>query len=166
MKLFTRAALSLLPVAVLAACAATSQLSAGDPVPYPDGYREWAHVRSMVIEPGHPLYDAFGGIHHIYANESARRGLERGDGAYSDGSVFVFDLLHADSAGGAVTEGARKVVGVMHRDADAYGSTGGWGFAGFGGDSRENVVTDPKQGCFDCHTGRASTGYVFSEWRK
>jgi hypothetical protein len=166
MKLTTLAALSLLPAAVLAACAATAQLSVGDPVPYPDGYRDWDHVRSMVIQPGHPLYDSFGGIHHIYANEAARSGLERADGSYADGAVFVFDLLTAESAGGAVTEGARKVVGVMHRDADAFANTGGWGFAGFGGDSRNNVVTDPKQGCFECHTGRESTGYVFSQWRK
>ncbi len=158
--------LSALTVVVVAACAATQRLSVGDPVPYPDGYRQWAHVRSMVIEQGHPLYDAFGGIHHIYANEAALTGLERGDGFYDDGAAFVFDLLHADSAGGAVTEGARKVVGVMHKSSTAFASTGGWGFAGFGGDTRENVVKDPAQGCFQCHTGRESTGYVFSTWRK
>lgn len=166
MKTRTFAALSFLPIAIVAACAATARLSPGDPVPYPDGYREWPHVRSMVIEAGHPLYDSFGGIHHIYANEAALEGMRLGDGGYADGSVFVFDLLAADSAGGAITEGARKVVGVMHRDADAFPQTGGWGFAGFGGDSRDNVVKDPKQGCFECHTGRASTGYVFSQWRK
>jgi hypothetical protein len=80
--------------------------------------------------------------------------------------VFVFDLLTAESADGAVTEGARKALGVMHRDGDAFASTGGWGFAGFGGDSRENVVKDPAQGCFQCHTARESTGFVFSTWRK
>jgi hypothetical protein len=24
-------------------------------VPYPEGYRAWRHVKSMLIEPGHPL---------------------------------------------------------------------------------------------------------------
>jgi hypothetical protein len=33
-------------------------------VPYPAGYRDWAHVKSMVIEKGHPLFETFGGIHH------------------------------------------------------------------------------------------------------
>jgi hypothetical protein len=31
-------------------------------VPYPEGYRAWRHVKSMLIEPGHPLYAAFGGL--------------------------------------------------------------------------------------------------------
>lgn len=154
-----------LPVAVAVACVSSARLSPGDAVPYPEGYRDWTHVRSMLIEEGHPLYDSFGGIHHIYANDPALAGLRSG-GAYEDGSVFVFDLLEAQSAGGAVLEGQRKVLGVMHRDAAAFGATGGWGFAGFGGDSRENVVADPRAGCFDCHTGRESSGYVFSEWRK
>ena len=38
-------------------------------VPYPTGYRDWSHIKSMVIEEGHPLFEAFGGIHHIYAND-------------------------------------------------------------------------------------------------
>ena len=42
--------------------------AAADPVPYPKGYRQWTHVKSMVIQPGHALYEAFGGIHHLYAN--------------------------------------------------------------------------------------------------
>jgi len=159
-------ALGSLAALLVVACVSTVNLSVGDAVPYPDGYRDWAHVRSMVIQPGHPLYDSFGGLHHIYANEAARDALERGDGNYSDGAVFVFDLLQADTAGGALTEGPRKVLGVMHKDADAFASTGGWGFAGFGGDSRTNVVSDARTGCFECHAGRESTGFVFSTWRK
>ena len=44
-------------------------------VAYPEGYRDWHHVKSMVIQPGHGLYDAFGGIHHLYANNKAVKGL-------------------------------------------------------------------------------------------
>jgi hypothetical protein len=33
-------------------------------VPYPQGYRNWTHVKTMQLKPGHPLYEAFGGIHH------------------------------------------------------------------------------------------------------
>lgn len=158
-------ALLALPTVIAAACASSASLSVGDAVPYPEGYRDWTHVRSMVIEEGHPLYDSFGGIHHIYANDSALDGMSAG-GTFADGSVFVFDLLEAQSGGGALLEGKRKVLGVMHKDGDAFPATGGWGFAGFGGDSRDNVVTDPGKGCFDCHAGRESNGYVFSEWRK
>lgn len=60
-------------------------------VNYPSGYRSWQHVKSMIIQPGHPLADSFGGIHHIYANAAAMRGLTGGQ--YDDGAVFVFDLL-------------------------------------------------------------------------
>lgn len=41
-----------------------SSLFAADPVPvaYPQGYRQWVDVKSMTIDQGHALYDAFGGI--------------------------------------------------------------------------------------------------------
>jgi hypothetical protein len=29
----------------------------------------------MLIEPGHPLYGSFGGIHHLYANDKAMAGF-------------------------------------------------------------------------------------------
>ena len=38
--------------AALCAAAATVALAAGPEVPYPDGYRDWNHVKSMVIEEG------------------------------------------------------------------------------------------------------------------
>ena len=49
--------------------------SAGDPalkVDYPEGWRDWTHIKSMVIfDKVHPLFDAFGGIHHVYGNDAA-----------------------------------------------------------------------------------------------
>ena len=95
-------------------------------VPYPTGYRDWSHIKSMVIEEGHPLFEAFGGIHHIYANDEAVTGYQ--DGRFPDGAVIAFDLLEAVRADNAVTEGARKVLGVMHKDSERYPATGGWGF--------------------------------------
>ena len=50
-------------LAVLFAATMTTALAADAQVPYPEGYRDWHHVKSMVIEEGHPLYNAFGGIH-------------------------------------------------------------------------------------------------------
>ncbi len=54
-------------------------------VPYPDGYRDWRHVKSMVIQPGHALHESFGGIHHLYANKKALEGYKTGK--FPDGSV-------------------------------------------------------------------------------
>jgi hypothetical protein len=134
------------------------------PVPYPDGYREWTHVKSMVINPGHPLYESFGGIHHLYANKRAMAGYK--SGKFPDGAVIVFDLLEALNADNAVTEGPRKVVGVMRKDSKRYAATGGWGFEGFRGDSRERVVGgNAATACYQCHTSQKDRDYVFSSWR-
>lgn len=99
-------------------------------VPYPNSYRDWHHVKSMIINPGHGLYEAFGGIHHLYANKAAVRGYETGK--WPNGAVIVFDLLDTKTADNTVTEGARKVVGVMHRDSGKYAATGGWGYEEIG----------------------------------
>lgn len=53
-------------------------ISAEPLVPYPEEYRGWHHVKTMVIDEGHPLYEAFGGIHHIYANPKALAGYQSG----------------------------------------------------------------------------------------
>jgi len=140
-------------------------LAEGPPVPYPEGYRDWHHVKSMVIEEGHALYASFGGIHHIYANELALAGYR--DGKFPDGAVIVFDLLEAVRADEAVTEGERKVAGVMHKDTTQYADTGGWGFEGFaGGDPAQPVVGDQAAAaCFSCHQPLAERDYVFSTLR-
>ena len=134
-------------------------------VPYPANYRQWTHVKSMVIGSGHPLHATFGGIHHLYANEPAMKGYR--DGKFPDGAVIVFDLLEATSADNAVTEGKRKVVGVMHRDAKKYAATGGWGFEGFAGDSQTQRVVgaNAATACFACHQARKPNDYVFSDYR-
>ncbi|HKJ77400.1 MAG TPA: cytochrome P460 family protein [Gammaproteobacteria bacterium] len=134
-------------------------------VAYPDGYREWTHVKSMVIEEGHSLYDTFGGIHHIYVNDEALAAMREGN-AFPEGAVLIFDLLEAQRKDDAIVEGPRKVLGVMEKDSDTFSETGGWGFQGFKGDSRERVVANPKQACFDCHTSRKESDYVFSTYRE
>lgn len=141
-------------------------VSATDPVvAYPEGYRDWHHVKSMVIENGHPLFEAFGGIHHLYANAAAMAGYRAG--TFPDGAVIVFDLLEATRAENALTEGARKVLGVMHKDAARFAATGGWGFEGFaGGDPAKRVVGDKAvEACFGCHAPQKDRDYVFSRLR-
>jgi hypothetical protein len=134
-------------------------------VDYPEGYRGWVHVKSMVIEEGHPLHDPFGGIHHIYANGMALKAMKSGE-PYPDGAVLIFDLLEAKSADNAVVEGPRKLVGVMQKDYKKFADTGGWGFEGFKGDTRERLVSDPKNACFACHESQIQADYVFSRYRK
>jgi hypothetical protein len=155
-------------ILLAAACAvAVPALAAdGGSVPYPDGYRQWTHVKSMVIQPGHALYDAFGGVHHLYANKKAEQGYRTGK--FPDGAVIVFDLLEANAADDAVQEGARKVLGVMHRDATKYKDTGGWGFEGFKGDSRTEraVGRNAAAACYECHTAKRADEFVFSKFRK
>jgi hypothetical protein len=134
-------------------------------VPYPANYRDWTHVKSMIIEPGHPLHGTFGGIHHLYGNEAAMRGYR--EGKFPDGAVIVFDLLEAVAADHTVTEGSRKIVGVMHRDAKKFAATGGWGFEGFAGDSgtQRAVGRNAATACFACHQAKRDQGYVFSAYR-
>lgn len=155
-----KTALALLTlVAGIAAAAAASATDSA--VPYPKGYRDWHHVKSMVILPGHPLADPFAGIHHVYANDKARAGLKSGH--YADGAVFVFDLLEGGVKDNAVSEGPRKLIGVMHREATRFAATGGWGFEGFAGDSQEKrLVNDGGRACFACHEAQKAKGYVYS----
>jgi len=151
---------------VLSSMALALPAIAVDPqVPYPAGYRDWHHVKSMVINQGHPLFESFGGIHHLYANPEAVAGYQTGE--FPDGAVIVFDLLEANQAENAVTEGARKVVGVMHKEAESYTETGGWGFEGFGaGDKANRVVGDnAATACFACHAPQQERDYVFSSLR-
>lgn len=134
-------------------------------VRYPEGYRKWTHVKSMVIQQGHPLFESFGGIHHVYANKKALDAMKSGK-PYPDGAVLVFDLLEAKSDNNAIVEGQRKIIGVMEKNPKMFGQTGGWGFEGFKTDTRERAVTDPKTACFGCHEPQKKTDYVFSSYRK
>lgn len=133
-------------------------------VKYPEGYRNWVHVKSMVIQQGHGLYASFGGIHHIYANDKALKAMKRGK-SYPDGAVLVFDLLEAKGENNAIVEGPRKIVGVMEKNTKKFAETGGWGFEGFKGDTKERAVTDPKNACFSCHAPQKATDFTFSKYR-
>lgn len=152
-------------LATLSVVMTTTALAAEPQVPYPDGYRDWHHVKSMVIEEGHPLHSAFGGIHHLYANDKALEGYRKGH--FPDGAVIIFDLLEATRADNAITEGQRKVVGVMHKDARQFAATGGWGFEGFGGGDPSNRVVgkDAASACFACHEPQKGQDYTFSQLR-
>jgi hypothetical protein len=138
---------------------------AAAPVPYPEGYREWTHVKTLVLQEGHPLFEAFGGMHHVYVNDRGLKTLRSGRTPFPDGTVFVFDLLEAAAGDHAVAEGPRKIVGVMHKDAKRYAATGGWGYEGFKGNGRDRAVSDGGDSCHSCHASQKDRDYVFSAWR-
>ncbi len=133
-------------------------------VDYPAGYRAWQHVKSMIIQPGHPLEDPFGGIHHVYANSKAMSGLTGGQ--YEDGAYLVFDLLNYDDSNNAIVETDRKRLDVMQYDSDKFSETGGWGYDTFVGDSTtERLDQDVIIACYGCHIGAKASNYVFSQYR-
>lgn len=151
-------------VAILAIILVTEAISSSATVDYPDGYRAWQHVKSMIIQPGHPLEDPFGGIHHVYANDKAMNGMASGD--FANGSVFVFDLLGYDNSQNVIVETERKRIDVMQYDVDRFSDTGGWGYDTFVGDSdTERLEQDVTVACYACHTGAKESGYVFSKYR-
>jgi hypothetical protein len=136
-------------------------------VAYPAGYRGWTHVKSLILEEGHPLYELVGGLHHIYANPKAMKGYRTG--RFPDGAVIVFDLFETSKGGNAIAEGPRKLVAVMQRDGRKFKDTGGWGFEGFAkGDPKQRAVgAQAKTACFGCHIEQAAkTDLVFSAWRE
>jgi len=161
------AAAAIAAITLAASLAAVAAAPRGAAVAYPEGYREWTHLKSMaIVSQEHPLFEAFGGIHHVYVN---RKGLAaaRAGGPYPDGSVLVFDLLAAERADGAYTEGARRFIGVMAKDRRLHAATGGWGFEAFEGDARDRrVVKDAAAQCFHCHQSRAANDFVFSSYRR
>lgn len=133
-------------------------------VPYPEGYRQWVHVKTAVVEPGNVAFEHYGGFHHIYANKLAMEGYKTGQ--FTDGSVIVFDVLQAIDTTRLLLEGRRRQLDVMVRNAKLYASTGGWGFEEFRGDSKTDrtVLTTASTTCYSCHAN--TKNLVFSQWRQ
>jgi hypothetical protein len=123
-------------------------------------------VKSVVILEGHINYDAFGGIHHGYANEKAITALIEGN-SFPKEAVLVFDLMEEKIQNNAVVEGHRKVLGVMEKDPDRFPETEGWGFEDFKlGDPNQRLVTDMREQCLPCHETQKASDYVYSKYRE
>lgn len=143
---------------------ATSLSAVAGEVAYPNGFRQWGHVKSMVLKPGHLLYDAVGGMHHIYANPKAMQGYK--SGKFADGSVIVFDLFEAVDKDNAVSEGKRKAVVVMARHARAHKANDGWGYEVFDPQTRKGSLDAKGQAdCHACHRSQQEKDFVFSRLR-
>lgn len=143
---------------------AMTSVGAGELPPYPEGYRQWAHVKSVLVSAGHPEYESTGGFRHIYANDEALAGYRAG--TFPEGAILVVDWLGEQENGGMFAEGQRRRVDVMIKDSRNYASTGGWGFERFKGDSRvDRIVKDASTQCLACHATTKNTDLVFSVLR-
>jgi hypothetical protein len=132
-------------------------------VEFPSDYRSWTHVKSTMVGPDHPQFDAMGGFQHIYANSIAMEGYRTRK--FQEGAAIAVDWLELEQHGGGFTEGKRRRIDVMIRDK-RFASTEGWGFQRFGpkGGS-ERIGTPSAQQCLACHTARAKDGLVLSNYK-
>jgi hypothetical protein len=155
------AAVIALPVLVAVVAA-----SAGDELAIPNGWQHWDLVNSMIVTKDSPMSETIGGLHHIYVNSVGLTRLEKGGNApYPDGTIFLDDVREFSLAEGSYTEGARKAITVMLKDAKKYASTGGWGFQVWaGGDPKKPLAKDPVKMCFACHTPQKANDYTFSTY--
>jgi hypothetical protein len=137
------------------------------PVPYPDGFRSWTHVKSLIIGPEHESFSKRGGIHHYYANEKAVAGYAAG--IFPEGSIVVDEGVFLKDGEartkGLRFEGERRSLDVMVKDNRQYGSTGGWGYEHFERDDTTGRLSGGDQAaCSACHA-KARTDHVFSRMR-
>jgi hypothetical protein len=158
------------PLLVAATLAAVAVISAEQQhvVPFPEGFRSWQHVKSIVIGPEHNSFSRRGGFHHYYANQQALIGYRTGK--FPNGSVIVDEgVFTRDAEGqgkGILMEDNRRSVDVMVKDDRLYRDTGGWGFQHFDGENKTGQLSPSAQaGCHDCHAKAKDRDLVFSSLR-
>jgi hypothetical protein len=133
----------------------------GNEVPYPEGFRRWAHVKSTYVPEETTKAGPYRGMQHIYANPAALEGFATG--RFADGAMLAFDVLEVKLDAGTVQEGPRKFTDVMFKDSKRFASTGGWGFEEFTGAARTRALDAPKAAaCFACHEKRSPQTFVIS----
>ncbi len=138
---------------------------AGDFKLNPEDYRGMNHVKSMVIfDKHHPLYNPFGGIHHVYTNNTGLPTVKKcGKRTFKDGSVLVFVLYETVEKGGTYSEGKKKIEAFMVKNSKKYRNTGGWGYFAYDS-SGKSLVKNMKANCHSCHSQVKEKDYVFSCW--
>ena len=138
--------------------------SPAGPVPYPEGFRHWVHIKSAVNDPAHAAFGRYGGMYNIYANERALTGYRTG--RFPDGATIVFDMRGVETKNNNTQAVARSFIDVMTRDARRT-DTGGWGFEEFEGNTRDvrNVSSRHREAaCFACHVTQKARDYVYSSF--
>jgi hypothetical protein len=154
---------------ILISLSAVSAKPAGDDVPFPDGFRDWFVVNSMIVTKDSPMFGQIGGMHIIYVNAKGLPTLKNGGPLpYPDGSMFADDVHEFSVKDGSYVEGNKKAVTVMVKDAQKYATNGGWGFQVWaGGDPSKPLLPDAvhaTQACFVCHTPQKAQDFTFSTY--
>ena len=156
---------SAIAVALILAVAAAEK---SPEVPYPDGYRSWQHVKSVVFGPEHKSFAAEGGrIFQFYANPQAVAGYRAGK--FPNGSVIVRETMRAvageGESKGILNEGEFRALDVMVKNDRLYPETAGWGFETFDSKKARLAEKDRAQ-CYTCHSRQKDRDLVFSTLRQ
>lgn len=154
---------------VLLSLGAVPTISAGDEVPFPNGFRDWFVVNSMIVTKDSPLSAQIGGLHIIYVNAKGLPTLKNGGPyPYPDGTVFADDVHDFSVKDGSYVEGSKKAVTTMVKDSKKYATTGGWGFQVWAdGDPSKPLIPDAAHAipaCCACHTPQQAQDYTFSTY--
>jgi len=147
---------------------ALSGISTADSFKFnPEDYRALNHVKSMVIfDKNHPLYTPFGGIHHVYVNNSGVKTIKNCNRrTFKDGTVLVFVLYENIEKNGTYIEGKKKIEAFMVKNSSKYKNTDGWGYFAYDSKGR-NLVKNMKTNCHSCHSQAKNKDFVFSCWTK
>ena len=155
-----------LAAVMLISASAILRATTEKPVSFPANFRQWAHVKSVLVGPSSPFFGRVGGWHHIYANGPALEGYKTGK--FPDGSVLVFDVLETKEVNGSTIEGPRRFVDVMEKDRQRFAATGGWGYEEFtGGDTNVRALNQQSaEQCHACHKTASASDSVFSKLRE
>jgi len=134
-------------------------------VPFPDGYRSWQHVKSVVIGPEHKSFASEGGkSFQFYANPQAVEGYRAGK--FPNGSVVVRETLRTiageGESKGILNEGERSGLDVMRKDDRLYKETGGWGFETFDSKNSGRLAEKDRAQCYACHSKQKDHDLVFT----
>ncbi|MCS7066130.1 MAG: cytochrome P460 family protein [Fimbriimonadales bacterium] len=151
-------------LALLSIAAIAGQTKVPTPQRLPAGWRNWTHITTGVIySDKHPLFGAFGGVHHIYANRAAAEAYRKNANKFPDGSQIVFVLYEAKDENGMYVAGKKKVTALMVKDSKRYARSGGWGWQAWDATGKA-IVTDPVGQCQGCHDQVKNRDRVFSRW--
>jgi Cytochrome P460 len=154
---------------ILAFMGAAQENTAANDVAFPDGFRNWFTVNSMIVTKDSPIFGQIGGMHLIYVNSAGLGTLKSGGPLpYPDGTIFADDVHEFALKDGSYVEGNKKAVTVMVKDAKKYPATGGWGFqVWLATDLSKPLIPDTAhaiQACFTCHTPQKAQDYTFSTY--
>jgi hypothetical protein len=156
-------------VGILFCLAAISAQPYRSDIRFPDDFRNWFVVNSMIVTKDSPISTQIGGMHVVYVNAKRLTTLkEGGPSPYPEGTIFADDVHDFTVKDGVYTEESKKAVAVMVKDSKKYSTTGGWGFQVWaGGDRGKPLVPDTAhavEACFKCHTPQKARDYTFSTY--